>query len=187
VKVLRLQVLDPKPPAAAASPGPKTGAPTTLYPAKSTNSPATRPGGSLTTTSEIQASAAEITETLQNYRVVAVVGLSDKPDRPSYRVAQYLQENGYRIVPVNPVRREILGEKCYANLKDIPFPVEIVDIFRNVDAIPAIVAEAIAVGAKVVWMQQGLEEPDSARRARQVGLQVVMDRCMKIEHGQRHP
>jgi hypothetical protein len=117
--------------------------------------------------------------------VVAVVGLSDKPDRPSFRVAQYLQEHGYRIVPVNPARREILGEKCYAGLKDIPFPVEIVDIFRNVDAIPAIVADAIAVGARVVWMQQGLDEPDSARRARQAGLRVVMDRCMKIEHDQR--
>jgi hypothetical protein len=118
--------------------------------------------------------------------VVAVVGLSDKPDRPSYRVAKYLQEHGYRIVPVNPVRREILGERCYAGLKDIPFPVEIVDIFRNVDAIPDLVADAIAVGAKVVWMQQGLEEPDSARKAKQAGLLVVMNRCMKIEHDQRH-
>ena len=117
--------------------------------------------------------------------MVAVVGLSAKPDRPSYRVAQYLQEHGYRIVPVNPGCQEILGEKCYAGLKDIPFPVEIVDIFRVVDAIPAIVADAIDVGAKVVWMQQGLEEPDSARKARQAGLQVVMDRCLKIEHAQR--
>ena len=119
---------------------------------------------------------------MHNYRVVAVVGLSDKPDRPSYRVAQYLQEHGYRIVPVNPVRREILGEKCYASLKDIPFPVEIVDIFRVVDAIPAIVADAIAVGAKVVWMQQGLEESHSARQAKQAGLQVVMDHCIAIDH-----
>jgi predicted CoA-binding protein len=118
--------------------------------------------------------------------VVAVVGLSAKPDRPSYRVAQYLQEHGYRIVPVNPGCQEILGEKCYAGLRDIPFPVEIVDIFRVVDAIPAIVADAIAVGAKVVWMQQGLEEPDSARKAKQAGLRVVMDRCLKIEHDQRH-
>lgn len=118
--------------------------------------------------------------------MVAVVGLSDKPDRPSYRVAQYLKEHGYRIVPVNPVRQEILGEKCYATLRDIPFPVEIVDIFRQVDAIPKIVDDAIAVGAKVVWMQQGLEEPGSALKAKQAGLQVVMDRCMKIEHGQRH-
>jgi uncharacterized protein len=137
-------------------------------------------------TLESQASELEITEILQNYRVVAVVGLSTDPRRPSYRVAHYLQEHGYRIVPVNPGCQEILGEKCYAALRDIPFPVAIVDIFRNVEAIPAIVDEAIAVGAKVVWMQQGLEEPVSARKARQAGLQVVMDRCLKIEHGQRH-
>jgi uncharacterized protein len=118
--------------------------------------------------------------------VVAVVGLSNNPDRPSYRVAQYLQEHGFRIVPVNPGCQEILGERCYASLKDIPFPVAIVDIFRNVDAIPTIVAEAVAVGAKVVWMQLGLEEPLSARQAKQAGLQVVMDRCLKIEHAQRH-
>jgi hypothetical protein len=149
-------------------------------------SPAVRPGGNLTTTSERQDNAAEITEILQTYRVVAVVGLSADPGRPSYRVAKYLQEHGYRIVPVNPACQEILGEKCYAGLRDIPFPVEIVDIFRKVDAIPEIVADAIAVGAKVVWMQQGLEEPDSARKAQQAGLQVVMDRCMKIEHGQSH-
>jgi predicted CoA-binding protein len=149
-------------------------------------SPAVRPGGNLTTTREQKDSAAEITEILRNYRVVAVVGLSADPNRPSYRVAKYLQEHGYRIVPVNPGCQEILGEKCYPGLKDIPFPVEVVDIFRKVDAIPEIVADAIAVGAKVVWMQQGLEEPDSARKAQQAGLQVVMDRCMKIEHGQSH-
>jgi len=135
---------------------------------------------------EPEASTAEITEILQNYRVVAVVGLSNDPDRPSYRVARYLQEHGYRIVPVNPGCQEILGERCYATLKDIPFPVEVVDIFRKVEAIPEIVDEAIALGAKVVWMQQGLEEPYSACRAQQAGLRVVMDRCMKIEHGQRH-
>ena len=140
----------------------------------------------MTTTLELQASAAEISEILDNYRVVAVVGLSAKPDRPSYRVAQYLQEHGYRIVPVRPGCQEILGERCYAGLRDIPFPVEVVDIFRNVDAIPEIVADAIAVGAKVVWMQQGLEEPHSARQAKQAGLRVVMDRCLKIEHNQRH-
>jgi hypothetical protein len=140
----------------------------------------------VTTNPELQASVAEITEILQNYRVVAVVGLSNDPNRPSYRVAQYLQAHGYRIVPVNPRCQEILGERCYAGLRDIPFPVEIVDIFRNVDAIPEIVDAAIAVGAKVVWMQQGLEEPHSARKAKQAGLRVVMDRCLKIEHGQRH-
>lgn len=140
----------------------------------------------MTATPEIQASEAEITEILDNYRVVAVVGLSNDPNRPSYQVAQYLQEHGYRIVPVNPGCQEILGERCYANLRDIPFPVEVVDIFRKVDAIPEIVDEAIAVGAKVVWMQQGLEEPRSGRKARQAGLRVVMNRCLKIAHGQRN-
>ncbi|MFA4901608.1 MAG: CoA-binding protein [Desulfobaccales bacterium] len=140
----------------------------------------------MTTTSETQASAAEITEILDNHRVVAVVGLSSDPNRPSFQVAHYLQAHGYRIVPVNPGCREILGEKCYASLRDIPFPVEVVDIFRKVDAIPGIVDEAIAVGAKVIWMQQGLEEAASALKARQAGLNVVMDRCLKIEHHQRH-
>jgi uncharacterized protein len=140
----------------------------------------------MTTASEIQANAAEITNILDNHRVVAVVGLSADPDRPSYQVAHYLQGHGYRIVPVNPACREILGEKCYATLRDIPFPVEVVDIFRKVEAIPGIVDESIAAGAKVVWMQQGLEEPASAHKARQAGLSVVMDRCMKIEHHQRH-
>jgi hypothetical protein len=140
----------------------------------------------MTTTSEMQASAAEITEILDNHRVVAVVGLSSDVNRPSYQVAHYLQVHGYRIVPVNPGCREILGEKCYASLRDIPFPVEVVDIFRKVDAIPGIVDEAIVVGAKVIWMQQGLEEAASAHKARQAGLRVVMDRCLKIEHHQRH-
>jgi hypothetical protein len=126
----------------------------------------------------------EIQAILRNYKIVAVVGLSPKPERPSYQVASYLQEHGYRIVPVNPGQKEILGEKCYPSLKDIPFPVEVVDIFRSVDAIPGIVDEAIAIGAKVVWMQLGLAEPDSARKARDAGLKVVMDRCMKIEHRQ---
>jgi predicted CoA-binding protein len=119
---------------------------------------------------------------LKNYRVVAVVGLSPKPDRPSYRVAEYLKQHGYLIIPVNPGQREILGEKCYPSLKDIPFPVEVVDIFRNVEAIPAIVEEAIEAGAKAVWMQLDLVEPESARKARNAGLQVVMDRCLKVEH-----
>ena len=136
---------------------------------------------------ELQAGADEITEILKTYRVVAVVGLSSNPDRPSHQVARYLQEHGYRIIPVNPGCREVLGETCYARLGDIPFSVDVVDIFRNVEAIPAIVDEAITVGAKAVWMQQGLEEPHSASKARQAGLRVVMNRCMKIEHAQRHP
>jgi predicted CoA-binding protein len=126
----------------------------------------------------------EIRAILENCRVVAVVGLSPKPERPSFRVAQYLKEHGYRIVPVNPGQKEILGENCYPRLADIPFPVDVVDIFRNLEAIPAIVDAAIAMGAKVVWMQQGLVEPASAQKARAAGLKVVMDRCLKIDHAQ---
>jgi predicted CoA-binding protein len=139
----------------------------------------------MTTPSEIQASAEEISGILKDYQVIAVVGLSADPGRPSHQVAHYLQLHGYRIVPVNPGCQEILGEKCYASLRDIPFPVEVVDIFRKVEAIPGIVEEAIALGAKVIWMQQGLEEPGSGQKARQAGLAVVMDRCMKVEHQQR--
>ncbi|MBW1992272.1 MAG: CoA-binding protein [Deltaproteobacteria bacterium] len=124
----------------------------------------------------------EVREILQNNRVIAVVGLSTDPNRDSYRVAQYLQEHGYQIVPVNPKADRILGQKAFANLKDIPYPVDIVDIFRKIEAIPAIVDEAIAIGAKVVWMQLGLAENQSARKAMAAGLQVVMNKCMKIEH-----
>jgi hypothetical protein len=133
----------------------------------------------------LNASPRDIGEILHNYRSIAVVGLSADAGRPSYQVAHYLQAHGYRIIPVNPGCTEILGEKCYPSLKEIPFPVEVVDIFRKVEAIPDIVEEAIQAGAKVVWMQLGLVEPQSARKARKAGLQVVMDRCMKIEHVQR--
>jgi predicted CoA-binding protein len=131
----------------------------------------------------LNASPEEITAILQHYRTVAVVGLSTDPQRPSHQVAEYLQSQGYRIIPVNPQCQEVLGEKCYASLKDVPDKVEVVDIFRQTEAIPGIVEEAIAVGAKVIWMQLGLESPEAAARARSAGLQVVMNRCMKIEHG----
>ena len=131
---------------------------------------------------EAPADPREVAAVLKDYRVVAVVGLSENPERPSYQVAQYLQNHGYRIIPVNPGCRQVLGEPCYPSLKDIPFPVEVVDIFRKVEDIPAIVDEAIAAGAKAVWMQLGLEEPGSARKARKAGLKVVMNRCMKMEH-----
>jgi len=134
--------------------------------------------------SEVTAGPREIKAILKDYQVVAVVGLSPKEERPSFQVARYLKEHGYRIIPVNPGQKEILGETCYRSLKDIPFPIEVVDIFRNVEAIPAIVDEAIAVGAKVVWMQQGLVEPTSAWKAKEAGLQVVMDRCMTVAHAQ---
>jgi predicted CoA-binding protein len=124
----------------------------------------------------------EIKEILEKNQVIAVVGLSPKPDRDSHKVAKYLQEHGYLIVPVRPKAKEILGEQAYDRLKDIPFPVDVVDIFRNVDAIPGIVDEAIDIGAKVVWMQLGLAENQSAQKAREAGLQVVMNKCLKIEH-----
>ena len=126
----------------------------------------------------------EIAAILQHYHTIAVVGLSTDPHKPSYQVARYLQSQGYRIIPVNPGCREILGETCYPSLKQIPGPVEVVDIFRKAEAIPEIVEEAVAVGARVIWMQLGLEHPEAAARARAAGLQVVMNRCMKIEHAQ---
>jgi predicted CoA-binding protein len=119
---------------------------------------------------------------LSENRTVAIVGLSDKPERDSFRVAQYLQEHGYTIIPVNPTRAEILGEKSYPDLASIGSPVDIVDIFRNIDAIPGIVEEAIAIGAKVVWMQLGLAHNASARKATEAGLEVVQSKCIKVEH-----
>jgi len=119
---------------------------------------------------------------LQQYCRVAVVGLSPTPYRPSHFVADYLLQHGYEITPVNPKESEILGRKCYPALKDVPQPLEIVDIFRDCAAIPEIVSEAIACGAKVIWMQSGLIHEEAAQQARDAGLQVVMDRCIKIEH-----
>lgn len=130
----------------------------------------------------LQAGPEEIAAIIRESRVVAVVGLSTDPDKPSHQVARYLKEHGYRIIPVNPACQEILGEKCYPRLRDVPVPVDVVDIFRKVGAIPDIVQEAVEMGAKVVWMQLGLREPGAAQNARKAGLQVVMDRCLKIEH-----
>lgn len=120
---------------------------------------------------------------LRKYRTVAVVGISAREDRPSYRVAKYLQEQGYRIIPVNPRESEVLGERCYPDLCSAPGPVEIVDIFRRPRDVPRVVAEAVYVKAKVVWMQEGIVHEAAARRARRAGMEVVMDRCMKVEHG----
>jgi len=127
-------------------------------------------------------SSEEINAILQRYKTVAVVGLSPKPQRDSHKVAKYLKENYYRIVPVNPGQKEILGEKCYPNLKAIPFPIDLVDIFRKPEAIPPVVEDAIEIGAKVVWMQLGLAHNQAADKARKAGLQVVMNKCIKIEH-----
>ncbi len=119
---------------------------------------------------------------LQRYRRIAMVGLSSNPFRPSHFAAIYLLAEGYEVIPVNPKEREVLGQACYGSLRDIPTAVEVVDIFREPSAAPAIVEEAITIGAKVIWMQLGVIHEAAAARARQAGLEVVMDRCMKIEH-----
>jgi hypothetical protein len=121
-------------------------------------------------------------EILSSSRVVAVVGLSVKPDRPSYNVASYLKKNGYKIIPVNPKAGEILGEVCYPDLSSIPGAVDAVDIFRRAEEVPAIVEEAIKIGAKAVWMQEGVINEQAAARAKAAGLLVVMDKCMLKEH-----
>jgi len=124
----------------------------------------------------------EVVELLKSAKTVAVVGISHKEDRDSYKVAKYLKEHGYKIIPVNPKYKEVLGEPCYPDLKSVPEKIDVVDIFRNIDAIPGIVDEAINVGAGAVWMQLGLAHNESAEKARQAGLKVVMNKCMKIEH-----
>jgi len=121
-------------------------------------------------------------EILQKYRNIAMVGLSPDTSRPSYRAAVHMKSQGYHLFPVNPNYEEILGLRCYKSLKDIPEPVDIVDIFRKAEDVPPIVEEAIAIGAKVIWMQLGIVNEEAAKRAREAGLEVVMDRCVKIEH-----
>jgi hypothetical protein len=115
-------------------------------------------------------------------RVLAVVGLSADWYRPSYFAAKYMQEHGYRVIPVNPRYAEILGEKCYPTLRAIPEEVQIVDVFRKTQDVPPIAEDAIAIGAKVLWQQLGVKNEAAAARARAAGLETVMDRCVKIEH-----
>jgi hypothetical protein len=119
---------------------------------------------------------------LKESHTIAVVGLSAQWFRPSFFAAKYLQEYGYRVIPVNPSYREVLGEKCYPSLLEIPERVDVVDVFRKPEDVPTIVEEAIEIGAKVVWMQIGVIHEGAAQRARDAGLEVVMNRCMKIEH-----
>jgi hypothetical protein len=127
-------------------------------------------------------SLGELAQILQDNKTVAVVGLSSRPDRPSHSVPAYLQEQGYRIIPVNPTLDEALGERAYASLRDIPEAVDIVQIFRRPEDVPPVVDEAIAIGAKVVWMQAGIVNEEAAAKARAAGLQVVMDTCMRATH-----
>jgi len=125
-----------------------------------------------------------IKEILETYHTIAVVGLSSHTWRPSHSVSKYMQTMGYRIIPVNPRETEVLGEKAYATLDEVPEPFEIVDIFRRVEYIPDIVEAAIRRNARVIWMQQGLIHDAAAARARSAGLEVVMNRCILVEHMQ---
>ena len=120
---------------------------------------------------------------LRDCKTIAVVGLSANWYRPSYFAAKYLQEHGYRVIPVNPMYQEVLGEKCYATLQDIPEKIDMVDCFRKSQEIDSIADEAIAIGARVLWMQLGVMNEPAAAKSRRAGLEVVQDRCVKIEHG----
>jgi len=124
----------------------------------------------------------DVQRILKQTKTIAVVGLSDKPDRDSYQIASYLQQHGYRIIPVNPRVNEVLGEKAYPSLRDVPDPVDVVDIFRRSEDVPPIVEDAIAIGAKVVWMQAGIVNEEAAARAEAAGLAVIMDACMRSAH-----
>lgn len=123
-----------------------------------------------------------IEKILRESKTIAVVGLSPNPSRPSHNVARYLQAQGYRIIPVNPMVEEVLGEKSYPDLASVPEAVDVVDIFRRPEHVPAIVEAAIAKGVRAVWMQEGIVHQEAAERAQEAGLMVVMDRCMLKEH-----
>ena len=120
---------------------------------------------------------------LRETKVIAVVGLSADWFRPSFFAAKYMQEHGYRVIPVNPKYPEILGEKCYRSLRDIPEKVDMVDVFRKTADVPPVAEDAIAIGARVLWQQLGVKNDEAAAKARAAGLDAVMDRCVKIEHG----
>ena len=122
------------------------------------------------------------TEILTKYKTIAVVGLSPNRMRPSNGVSQYMQSQGYRIIPVNPGHAEILGEKSYRRLEDIPEPVEIVNVFRRSEEVGPVIDSAIAIGAKAVWLQEGIRDDEAAGRAAAAGLEVVQDRCILKEH-----
>jgi predicted CoA-binding protein len=119
---------------------------------------------------------------LATCKTIAVVGLSANWYRPSYFAAKYMLDHGYTVIPVNPAYEEVLGHRCYPSLRDVPLKVDMVDCFRKSEEIPAIVDDAIAVGARVLWMQLGVVNEDAKRKALAAGLEVVMDRCVKIEH-----
>jgi predicted CoA-binding protein len=125
---------------------------------------------------------ASLRRILKSYRTIAVVGLSAQWHRPSFFAAKYMQQRGYRIVPVNPRYEAVLGERCWPDLRSIPFPVEMVDVFRRTEEVLPIAEDAIAVGAKCLWQQIGVVNVEADEKARAAGLDSVMDRCVKIEH-----
>lgn len=131
---------------------------------------------------QFNADSEEIRRILSTYKTVAVIGISPKEHRPSHWIAQYLKEQGYRVIGVNPGHEQILGEKVYPSLSEVPEPVDIVDIFRRPEAVDEIVEEAIAKKAKVIWMQEGIVNNQAAQRARAAGLTVVMNKCIYKEH-----
>jgi uncharacterized protein len=124
----------------------------------------------------------EIKKFLRNAKTIAVVGLSDKPERTSYQVSAYMQKQGYKIIPVNPQITSSLGEKAYPDLQSVPVPIDIVNIFRRSEEVAGVVREAIQVGAKAVWAQQGVRDDDAAREAVKHGLFTVMDQCIAVAH-----
>lgn len=123
-----------------------------------------------------------IEQILRESKTIAVVGLSPRPRRDSYQVGAYLKGQGYRVIPVNPAVTAVLGERCYPDLRAIPVHVDVVDIFRRAEEVPAIVEQAAEIGAAVVWMQLGIVSQEAADKAQGLGMDVVMDRCIKTEH-----
>ena len=128
-----------------------------------------------------------LSDALNNSKTLAVVGLSDDNLRPSYMVAKYMQDHGYRIIPVNPKCDEILGEKCYPSLSAIPEPIDLVDVFRKPADALVVAEEAIAIGAKTLWLQIGVVNEEAKKLAEAAGITVIMDRCIKIEHARLMP
>lgn len=130
---------------------------------------------------------ASIAEILKAARTIAVVGLSSKPWRPSYGVAEYMKRAGYRIIPVNPNEQEVLGEKSYLSLEAVPEPVDIVNVFRRSEFVPEIAEAAVRIGARALWLQEGVRHDEAAERARRAGLEVIQDRCILKEHRRLQP
>ena len=131
---------------------------------------------------KILTSDREIKEVLETAQTIAVVGLSPKPERDSHKVAKYMQESGYTIIPVRPAQKEILGERAYKTLDQVPGPVDIVDLFRKSEDVMPHVDEAISVGCRLFWMQSGIVNQEAAKRLTDHGIDVVMDRCIKVDH-----